>query len=872
MLTGEDSPREWLYVKLAAQLCSTCFASFVGAQHVLHIIGVGVNKPPRRTTSATSSTHSTSSRDRICMLEAAQPPALEDPRRQRRRDRERDRDRHRDRRRQRQRRRTDEHDSAPDGASYSSASPVSASPITRILRAACFSEIAFSLTGAVTTAFRIHDPRLASSFHLTFWAQGPHWGAQVASFCWMGALALYIAKRNRALFDVVTAHIIIWLLAVFFWILVLYAAYHDRETSWDAAMLSWMSFVVINIGIVCTCWARFVCRWRGQDPARRRGSYVVAKLLSYTLAFLVCVLPYVIYNLIRGCHNPSAVLYAFSSLLAMWPTANAIIYLNKPTLCLRWFRDSGDGAFSTAQRSAGALALHGAGGSAGDDDAIAAPYTALPRRAPGDVGMHHQILMSPTQHELKGLEIGDKIGEGIAVVYHGKWRGADVAVKMKSLMIDRSEDLKEFQDACNLEIQQEAAVMKTLCHPNIVLFMEAGFYKGSICIISEYCARGSLRDVLMRANVTQLSWSTKLRLALGIAHGIQYLHNSNPPMIHRDLKSPNVLVDDSWHAKIADFGTLRFAEIVSGVQHSQSRQENRRASARASRRLENNSKKQSGSGGDADAMVMTGLVGTTRWMAPEVIRGDKIYTNKADIYSLGLIFWELIEGRLPFESTRWNHEIEGLVLRGMRPAIRTELCPERWKLLVATCWQSDPTVRPTISQVITSLQRIAREEALDTSAPRFTGMSSQFSVTQSVTSTSSLLDASVISEISTQSIVTIATSPASQRAHQRRRRPKRSQLASSRAARRAFRASYLSVDEESEVGSTVGEDDTDTDADVDVDVDADGEQQSAFFVHSGNFIKEPTANLADSRIDEVPPPLRLQTRGLSGDVNAMVSI
>ncbi|KAJ0402919.1 hypothetical protein P43SY_005904 [Pythium insidiosum] len=861
MLVEEQTPLEWLYIKLAAQLCSTCFASFVGAQHVLHIVGVGA-KPPRRTTSATSSARSTSSRDRICMLEAAQPPALEDPRRHRR-------DRHR-----RRRRRTDEDDSsAPEGSPFrsSSAAAPSASPITRILRAACFSEIAFSLTGAVTTAVRIHDPTLVSNFHLTFWAQGPHWGTQVASFCWMGALAMYIAKRNRVMFDVLMAHVIIWLLAVFFWVLVLYAAYHDRQSSWDAATFAWMGFVVVNIAIVSTCWARFARRWRGQDPARRRGSYVVAKLLSYTLAFLVCVLPYVIYNIVQGCHNPCPIEYAFSSLLALWPTANAIIYLTKPTMCLRWFRDSGDGAFSTVQRSAGGVALHGgAVGSAGDDDAIAAPYTALPRRAPGDVGMHHQILMSPTQHELKGLEIGDKIGEGVAVVYHGKWRGADVAVKMKSLMIDRSEDLKEFQDACNLEIQQEAAVMKTLCHPNIVLFMEAGFYKGSICIISEYCARGSLRDVLMRANVTQLSWSTKLRLALGIAHGIQYLHNSNPPMIHRDLKSPNVLVDDSWHAKIADFGTLRFAEIVSGVQHSQSRQEKaRRASNRASRRQENNSKKHGSSLGEGDAMVMTGLVGTTRWMAPEVIRGDKIYTNKADIYSLGLIFWELIEGRLPFESTRWNHEIEGLVLQGMRPAIRTELCPERWKLLVATCWQSDPTVRPTISQVITSLQRIAREEALDTSAPRFTGMSSQFSVTQSVTSDSSLLDASVISEVSTQSIVTVATSPASQRQH-RRRRLKRSQLTSSRAARRAFRASYLSVDEESEVGAS---DSAIEDVEEDEDAgDTDNESQSAFFVHSGNFIKEPTTNLADSRIDEIPPPLRLQARGLSGDVNAMVSI
>eukprot|EP00644_Phytophthora_capsici_P006814 jgi/Phyca11/561951/estExt2_Genewise1.C_PHYCAscaffold_80290 len=247
---------------------------------------------------------------------------------------------------------------------------------------------------------------------------------------------------------------------------------------------------------------------------------------------------------------------------------------------------------------------------------------------------------------------------------------------MKAVLaaLESAADLAEFQHACNVEIQAEAEVMRGLCHPNIVLFMEAGFYRGSICIVSEYCARGSLRDVLKQQtpDVKNLNWPTKLRLALGISHGIQYLHNANPPMIHRDLKSPNVLVDDSWHAKIADFGTLRFSEIIPVVE-------------------------------------MTGLVGTTRWMAPEVMRGERIYTSKVDIYSLALILWELIEGKLPFENTRWNHEVEDFVLKGVRPNIRADLCPLRWKLLIVTCWAADPRERPTIQQVINSLQRIGRE-------------------------------------------------------------------------------------------------------------------------------------------------------------------
>lgn len=786
-----------MYLKLAAQICSSCFSTFVGTQHLLQMVGYRHPKrmPPLRQRAATnlpsatrpistttSSTNNSTNRANIDLLEAPPPP-------------------------QRER----------------------ASPATRILRAACASDLVFSLTGAISTAFIIHDPSYMASFQLTFWARGPHWSTQMASFCWMGTLAIYIAKRNRSRFDVAIAHAVIWLAAVFFWVLVLYASYYNQDGYGQAAMVIWMVMAILNILVVVGCWGIFVLRWKNQTT-RRRGSYVVAKLLSYAIAFCVFVLPLIVYNIIQFRNVPGATQTLLSSLIALWPTANAIVFITRPVLCLQLFRD-GDVTNNGGGRL-GSMEAGVAGRGAGGDSTR------------GDAGMHYNqhlptgrgmapILMSLTQHELKGLEVGDKIGEGMAVVYKGKWRGADVAVKMKSLMIDRSEDLQEFQDACNLEIQQEAEVMKRLCHPNIVLFMEAGFYKGSICIISEYCARGSLRDVLMRSNIKHLSWSTKLRLALGIAHGIQYLHNANPPMIHRDLKSPNVLVDDSWHAKIADFGTLRFAEIVSSVQHTQSKIHSKEDLA--------------------NAMVMTGLVGTTRWMAPEVIRGEKFYTHKVDIYSLGLILWELIEGKLPFESTRWNHEIEDFVLKGMRPVLRSDLCPLRWKLLIVSCWQSDPSQRPTIQQVIASMQRIAREETLDTTAPRFTGMSSMSSMTQSMASNMSFLNASQASMLS--SFTSSNGSPTSMAQSRQIKRAQRLQNS------RLFDESYVSVAE----------------SELELE-DEDAAGASEFYVETGNFLREPTANLADSRIDEVPSdatvpslPPRLR-REVSGDPDAMISI
>lgn len=581
---------------------------------------------------------------------------------------------------------------------------------SRILRVMCITDFVFSLTGAVVTAVELWMPRAGDSFQLMLWAQAPHWCGQIASFCWVAVLALYIAKhRKRASFDVAIAHAIIWMIVVFYWVLELYSSYYGTMGFIHAAIIIWKVMAVACFLVITFSWLKFLRRWRQQE--RRKGSYVVSKLASYTLAFFVFVGPIVVTDLALGLHSSGKIRDTCSFILAMWPFVNAVIYFTKPTLCLKLFQtgpkrksvrgpyDSTDGQHGNGHNRL--VSRRFASAITGSGNTINGDGTA------GDSGQ--KLLMSPSHHELKGLEIGDKIGEGVAVVYLGKWRGANVAVKMKAVLaaLESAADIVEFQHACNVEIQAEAEVMRGLCHPNIVLFMEAGFYQGSICIISEYCARGSLRDVLKQQtpDVKNLTWPTKLRLALGISHGIQYLHNANPPMIHRDLKSPNVLVDDSWHAKIADFGTLRFSEIVSSAAQLQASQINLRSSAKV------------------PVVEMTGLVGTTRWMAPEVMRGERIYTSKVDIYSLALILWELNEGTLPFENTRWNHEVEDFVLKGERPTIHADLCPLRWKSLIVKCWHADPHERPTIQQVITSLQRIGREEVWDPTGPRFTGVS-----------------------------------------------------------------------------------------------------------------------------------------------------
>lgn len=101
---------------------------------------------------------------------------------------------------------------------------------------------------------------------------------------------------------------------------------------------------------------------------------------------------------------------------------------------------------------------------------------------------------------------------------------------------------------------QEAGMMASMRHPNVVMYL--GVCLQPPCVVTEYCARGSLNDVFKRARATpalaaQLDWGRRLNMVLDAAKGMMYLHSSEPPVIHRDLKSPNLLVDKHWRLKVA---------------------------------------------------------------------------------------------------------------------------------------------------------------------------------------------------------------------------------------------------------------------------------------------------------------------------------
>ncbi|XP_052621961.1 probable serine/threonine-protein kinase SIS8 isoform X2 [Lactuca sativa] len=147
------------------------------------------------------------------------------------------------------------------------------------------------------------------------------------------------------------------------------------------------------------------------------------------------------------------------------------------------------------------------------------------------------------------ITLGERIGLGsYGEVYRGDWHGTEVAVKK---FLDQEVTVESLE-----EFKSEVGIMKRVRHPNVVLFMGAITRAPHLSIVTEFLPRGSLYRLIHRPN-NQLDIRRRLRIALDAARGMNYLHNCTPVIVHRDLKSPNLLVDKNWVVKVCDFGLSR---------------------------------------------------------------------------------------------------------------------------------------------------------------------------------------------------------------------------------------------------------------------------------------------------------------------------
>lgn len=275
-----------------------------------------------------------------------------------------------------------------------------------------------------------------------------------------------------------------------------------------------------------------------------------------------------------------------------------------------------------------------------------------------------QIIKNADLEDLRELGSGT-----FGTVYHGKWRGTDVAIKRikKSCFAGRASE----QERLTKDFWREAQILSKLHHPNVVAFygVVPDGTGGTLATVAEFMVNGSLKHVLLRKDRT-LDRRKRLMIAMDAAFGMEYLHLKN--IVHFDLKCDNLLVNlrDPQRpiCKVGDFGLSRIKR---------------------------------------NTLVSGGVRGTLPWMAPELLNGSSIrVSEKVDVFSFGIAMWEILTGEEPYANMHCGAIIGGIVNNTLRPSIPAR-CDTEWRKLMEECWSPDPALRPSFSDITVRLRAMS---------------------------------------------------------------------------------------------------------------------------------------------------------------------
>jgi serine/threonine protein kinase len=262
-------------------------------------------------------------------------------------------------------------------------------------------------------------------------------------------------------------------------------------------------------------------------------------------------------------------------------------------------------------------------------------------------------------------EDSDLMGHGsFGSVYKGRCRGQEVAVKVPKKQKLTMAELTSFRN--------EVKIMSLIYHPHVVLFLGACTALGKMQIVTELCFTDMEKYLANDKEKKQVSLTRRMQMARDAALGVNWLH-SKCRIVHLDLKSANLLLDHNLRVKVTDFGFSQLKDTLST----------------------DKAKK-----------------GTPLWMAPEVMMGNK-YDEKADVYSFGIILWEILTRDVPYA----HHNDYATFFRAVcvdkeRPPIPTHTLPSLTHL-ITSCWDFDPKVRPTFEEIIFRINVVLVDSAID---------------------------------------------------------------------------------------------------------------------------------------------------------------
>ncbi|PON43112.1 Mitogen-activated protein kinase kinase kinase [Parasponia andersonii] len=249
------------------------------------------------------------------------------------------------------------------------------------------------------------------------------------------------------------------------------------------------------------------------------------------------------------------------------------------------------------------------------------------------------------------LTVGTRVGIGFfGEVFRGIWNGTDVAIKV---FLEQDLTAENMEDFCN-----EISILSRLRHPNVILFLGACTKPPRLSMVTEYMEMGSLYYLIhLSGQKKKLSWRRKLKMLRDICRGLMCIHRMK--IVHRDLKSANCLVNKHWTVKICDFGLSRIMT--------------------------------------ATPMKDSSPAGTPEWMAPELIRNEP-FSEKCDIFSLGVIMWELCTLNRPWEGVPPERVVYAVANEGSR----LEIPEGPLGRLISDCW-GEPDQRPSCEEILTRL-------------------------------------------------------------------------------------------------------------------------------------------------------------------------
>ncbi|KAM5566766.1 serine/threonine-protein kinase STY13-like [Rosa sericea] len=277
------------------------------------------------------------------------------------------------------------------------------------------------------------------------------------------------------------------------------------------------------------------------------------------------------------------------------------------------------------------------------------------------------------------LVINEPFARGtFASVHRGLYNGQSIAVKV----LDWGEE-GERTKALQRDFEREVSAWYKLEHVNITKCIGATTARtsklklqsnntelssNSACVITEYLSGGTLKSYLIKYRERKLPIEDVLQLALDLARGLSYLHSKN--IVHRDVKTENLLLDKNRMVKIADFGVARLEA--------------------------------------SNLSDMTGNTGTLGYMAPEVLE-SKPYDKKCDVYSFGICLWEICCCQMPYPNYSFSDLTSAVVYKNLRPQI-PKSCPSSLAKVMKRCWDAEPSKRPEMDEVVTMLEAIDKSK------------------------------------------------------------------------------------------------------------------------------------------------------------------